>query len=60
MGGSHDLNVGAQYGEHGSDQLNGPNDTITTFSVTGRPSRGTTQLPVPPGCEGPLDGRLCR
>ena len=51
MGGSHDLNAGLQYGEHGSDQLNGPNDTITTFSVTGRASRGTTQLPYHQGAK---------
>ena len=36
---------------HGSDQLNGPNDTITTFSVTGRASRGTTQLPYHQGAK---------
>ncbi len=48
-GGSHDLKIGVQYGGHGSDNLNGPNDTITTFSVTGRPSRGTTQLPYHQG-----------
>jgi hypothetical protein len=51
MGGSHDLSVGAQYGIHGSDNLNGPNDTITTFSTTGRPSRGTTQLPYHQGAQ---------
>lgn len=51
MGGSHDLNAGLQYGEHGSDQLNGPNDTITTFSVTRRASRGTTQLPYHQGAK---------
>lgn len=51
MGGSHDMSVGAQYGVHGSDQLTGPNDTITTFSVTGRPSRGTAQLPYHQGAE---------
>jgi hypothetical protein len=51
MGGSHDLNVGAQYGVHGSDQLTGNNDVITTFSVTGRPSRGTTQLPFHQGAK---------
>jgi hypothetical protein len=48
-GGSHDLKIGAQYGGHGSDNLSGPNDTITTFSLTGRPSRGTTQLPFHQG-----------
>jgi hypothetical protein len=48
-GGSHDLKIGAQYGGHGSDNLAGPNDTITTFSLTGRPSRGTTQLPYHQG-----------
>jgi len=51
LGGSHDLAVGAQYGVHGSDQLSGPNDTITTFSLTGRASRGTTQLPYHQGAE---------
>jgi hypothetical protein len=49
LGGSHDLAVGLQYGVHGSDQLTGPNDKITVFSVTGRPTRGTTQLPYHQG-----------
>src|SRR5688572_11932370 len=47
MGGSHDLAVGMQYGVHGSDQLNGPNDAITTNN--GRPLFGTTQLPYHQG-----------
>lgn len=50
-GGSHDLNLGFQYGGHGNDQLNGPNDLITSFSRTGRASRGTTQLPYHQGAE---------
>ena len=47
LGGSHDLAVGAQYGVHGSDQINGPNDLITT-TATGT-LRGTTQLPYHQG-----------
>jgi hypothetical protein len=46
-GGSHDLSAGLQYGVHGSDQLNGPNDTIITAS--GVPVSGTTQLPYHQG-----------
>jgi hypothetical protein len=51
LGGSHDLSVGLQYGIHGSDQLTGPNDTITMFSVSARPARGTTQLPYHQGAQ---------
>jgi hypothetical protein len=47
LGGSHDLAVGLQYGVHGSDQLSGPNDAITTNN--GRPLFGTTQLPYHQG-----------
>lgn len=51
MGGSHDLNTGMQYGVTGSDNLNGPNDLLTTFSLTGRPTVGTTQLPYHQGAQ---------
>ena len=51
LGGSHDLKLGLQYGAHGSDNLNGPNDTYPTISVTGRPSHGTTQLPYHQGAD---------
>jgi hypothetical protein len=47
LGGSHDLSVGLQYGVHGSDQLTGPNDAVTTSN--GRPLFGTTQLPYHQG-----------
>jgi hypothetical protein len=46
LGGSHDFKVGFQYGGHGSDNLNGPNDTITT---NGTIRTGTTQLPYHQG-----------
>jgi Carboxypeptidase regulatory-like domain/TonB-dependent Receptor Plug Domain len=49
MGGSHDLKLGFQYGGHGSDNLSGPNDTITI--TAGRQSRGRTQLPYHQGAE---------
>jgi hypothetical protein len=49
LGGSHDLKAGFQYGGHGSDNLNGPNDAITTYSITGRTPTGTTQLPYHQG-----------
>ena len=45
MGGSHDLKTGYQVTRHGSDNLNGPNDVLTTYSLTGRQTTGTTQLP---------------
>jgi len=51
MGGSHDLKTGFQQGVTGSDNLNGPNDVLTTYSVTGRPTTGTTQLPYHQGAE---------
>lgn len=44
-GGSHDWKVGMQYTGHGGDNLLGPNDTYLTYSVTGRPTTGTSQLP---------------
>ena len=49
LGGSHDLAVGAQYGLHGSDQINGPNDVITTTAAG--TLRGTTQLPYHQGAQ---------
>jgi hypothetical protein len=45
LGGSHDLNLGVQFHSTGDVYLIGPNDTITTYSLSGRPSFGTTQLP---------------
>ncbi len=51
LGGSHDIKIGLQYGSHGSDNLNGPNDVLTTFSQTGRPTAGTTQLPYHQGAQ---------
>jgi Carboxypeptidase regulatory-like domain/TonB-dependent Receptor Plug Domain len=49
LGGSHDWKVGLQYTGHGSDQVNGPNDTFLTYSVTRRPTTGTAQLPYHQG-----------
>src|SRR5262245_1305778 len=45
LGGSHDLKAGVQGTFIGNVNLNGPNDTITVYSTTGRQSTGTTQLP---------------
>jgi hypothetical protein len=45
LGGSHDLQAGVQFNTIGNSTLTGPNDSIRTFSVTGRQSTGTTQLP---------------
>jgi hypothetical protein len=45
LGGSHDLQTGLQFNTIGNSTLTGPNDSIRTFSVTGRQSTGTTQLP---------------
>ena len=47
LGATHDMALGIQYGVHGSDQLNGPNDVVTTNN--GRPVFGTTQLPYHQG-----------
>ena len=41
--------MGLQLATHGSDNLSGPNDTFLTYSVTGRPTTGTTQLPFHQG-----------
>jgi hypothetical protein len=49
LGGSHDLKLGFQYTGHGSDNLNGPNDTYLTYSVSNRPTTGTAQLPYHQG-----------
>ncbi|MSO63243.1 MAG: TonB-dependent receptor [Acidobacteria bacterium] len=49
LGGSHDWKIGLQYTGHGSDNLNGPNDTFLTYSTTGRATTGTTQLPFHQG-----------
>jgi hypothetical protein len=51
LGGSHDTKVGVQYTTHGSDNLSGPNDTYLTYSVTGRPTTGTAQLPFHQGAK---------
>jgi hypothetical protein len=51
LGGSHDLNTGLQYGVTGSDNVAGNNDLLTTFSVSGRPTVGRTQLPFHQGAE---------
>ncbi len=56
LGGSHDLNTGYQHGVTGGDNLNGPNDLLTTFSLTGRPAVGQTQLPYHQGAEAFWDG----
>src|SRR6185436_18970401 len=48
-GGSHDYKIGLQYTGHGSDQVNGPNDLFLTYSVTRRPTTGSTQLPYHQG-----------
>jgi Carboxypeptidase regulatory-like domain len=50
-GGSHDIKVGLQYHTHGAKNLTGNNDTILTYSQTGRPPTGTTQLPFYRGTE---------
>ncbi|MFN7916546.1 MAG: TonB-dependent receptor [Vicinamibacterales bacterium] len=49
LGGSHDIKTGYQYGVTGSDNLSGPNDVLTTYSVTGRTTTGITQLPFHQG-----------
>ncbi|MGC4082510.1 MAG: TonB-dependent receptor [Vicinamibacterales bacterium] len=51
LGGSHDIKTGYQYGVTGSDNLNGPNDVLATYSTTGRTTTGTTQLPYHQGAE---------
>lgn len=45
LGGRHDTSFGFQFNGQGGKSLNGPNDTITTFSVSKKTSTGTTQLP---------------
>ncbi|MBS1818323.1 MAG: TonB-dependent receptor [Acidobacteria bacterium] len=56
LGGSHDIKTGYQYGVTGSDNLNGPNDTLTTYSLTGRQTTGITQLPYHQGAEAIWNG----
>ncbi|MEQ1730129.1 MAG: TonB-dependent receptor, partial [Vicinamibacterales bacterium] len=56
LGGSHDIKTGLQYGVTGSDNLNGPNDVLTTFSQTGRTTVGTTQLPYHQGAQAYWNG----
>lgn len=50
-GGSHDLKTGFQYGVTGSDNLNGSNDLLLTYSVSGKPTTGTTQVPYHQGAQ---------
>lgn len=45
LGGSHDTSFGVQFNGQGGKTLIGPNDTITTFSESGRLPEGTTRLP---------------
>ena len=52
LGGSHDVKAGVQYTGQGSDQVNGPNDTYLTYTTSGRPTTGTTQLPYHQGANG--------
>jgi hypothetical protein len=49
MGGSHDVKLGVQYGEGGSDYVTGYNDYIYTYGTT--PAYGYTQLPYHQGGE---------
>ena len=56
LGGSHDIKTGYQHGVTGGDNLNGPNDVLTTYSVTGRQATGITQLPYHQGAEAFWDG----
>lgn len=45
LGGSHDTSFGVQFNGHGGKSLNGPNDTITTYSQSGQLPDGTTRNP---------------
>jgi hypothetical protein len=45
LGGSHDLKLGLQFSTNGNVTLIGPNDSITTYGLSGRTPNGTTQLP---------------
>jgi len=45
LGGSHDWKAGVQFVGHGADTVTGNNDLFLTYSVTKRPTTGTTQLP---------------
>jgi hypothetical protein len=45
LGGTHDLKVGFQLVGHGADTVTGNNDLYLTYSTSGRPTTGTTQLP---------------
>ncbi len=45
LGGTHDWKAGLQFVGHGADTLTGNNDLYLTYSVTKRPTTGTTQLP---------------
>jgi Carboxypeptidase regulatory-like domain/TonB-dependent Receptor Plug Domain len=45
LGATHDWKAGLQFVGHGADTLTGNNDLYLTYSVTKRPTTGTTQLP---------------
>ena len=60
LGGSHDIKTGYQHGVTGGDNLNGPNDVLTTYSVTGRQTTGITQLPYHQGAEALLGRHVYR
>ena len=45
LGGTHDLKAGLQLVGHGADTITGNNDLYLTYSTSGRPTTGTTQLP---------------
>ncbi len=45
LGGSHDFKFGVQYNQGGRDYIIGTNDYIYTYSLSGYPSFGYTQLP---------------
>jgi Carboxypeptidase regulatory-like domain len=49
LGGSHDVKLGVQYGEGGSNYVTGYNDYIYTYGTT--PAYGYTQLPFHHGGE---------
>lgn len=45
LGGSHDLKLGVQLNSTGNVSLTGNNDSITTYSTSGKPAFGSTQAP---------------
>ncbi|HKB12009.1 MAG TPA: TonB-dependent receptor [Vicinamibacterales bacterium] len=49
MGGTHEWKGGLQFVGHGADTVIGNNDDFLTYSVTHRPTTGTSQLPYHQG-----------